>query len=88
MRVQLRVHGGPERAGGARSRRASTGCALDADDVTYFLGRETIIVTKTPGMAHVARAAVRADGAQRRPRDRFFRLPPERVVELGVQVEI
>ena len=26
--------------------RASTGCELDEDDVTYFLGRETLIVTK------------------------------------------
>ena len=56
--------------------------------MTYFLGRETLIVTKAPGMAIwrerlfvlMARNAVRATT--------FFRLPPERVVELGVQVEI
>ena len=64
------------------------GLTLDEDDVTYFLGRETLIVTKTPGMAMwrerlfvlMARNAVRATA--------FFRLPPERVVELGVQVEM
>ena len=64
------------------------GLVLDEDDVTYFLGRETLIVTKTPGMAIwrerlfvlMARNAVRAPT--------FFRLPPERVVELGVQVEL
>jgi KUP system potassium uptake protein len=64
------------------------GLELDEDDVTYFLGRETLIVTKAPGMAMwrerlfvlLARNAVRATT--------FFRLPPERVVELGVQVEI
>jgi len=64
------------------------GLVLDEDDVTYFLGRETLIVTKTPGMAMwrerlfvlMARNAVRAPT--------FFRLPPERVVELGVQVEL
>jgi KUP system potassium uptake protein len=64
------------------------GLELDADDVTYFLGRETLIVTKTPGMAMwreklfvlMARNAVRATT--------YFRLPPERVVELGVQVEM
>ena len=58
------------------------------DDVTYFLGRETLIVTETPGMAMwrerlfvlMARNAVRATA--------FFKLPPERVVELGVQVEL
>jgi KUP system potassium uptake protein len=64
------------------------GLVLDADDVIYFLGRETIIVTRRKGMAIwreklfvlMARNAVRATA--------FFRLPPERVVELGVQVEM
>jgi KUP system potassium uptake protein len=61
---------------------------MDLDDVTYFLGRETLIVTRRKGMATwrehlfvlMARNAVRATA--------FFRLPPERVVELGVQVEM
>ena len=64
------------------------GLVVDDDDITFFLGRETLIVTETPGMAVwrerlfvlMARNAVRATA--------FFRLPPERVVELGVQVEI
>jgi KUP system potassium uptake protein len=70
-------------------RQAQTkGLEMDDLDVTYFLGRETIIVTRRPGMAIwrerlfvlMARNAVRATA--------FFRLPPERVVELGVQVEL
>ena len=69
-------------------RARGQGLELDEDDVTYFLGRETLIVTKSPGMAMwrerlfvlMARNAVRATT--------FFRLPPERVVELGVQVEL
>jgi len=64
------------------------GLELDPGDVTFFLGRETIIVTKRHGMAVwrerlfvlMARNAVRATA--------FFKLPPERVVELGVQVEM
>jgi KUP system potassium uptake protein len=72
----------------ALERARKQGLALDTDDVTYFLGRETLIVTKAPGMITwrerlfvlLARNAVRATT--------FFRLPPERVVELGVQVEI
>ena len=64
------------------------GLPMDVEDVTYFLGRETIIVTRQHGMAIwrerlfvlMARNAVRATA--------FFRLPPERVVELGVQVEM
>jgi KUP system potassium uptake protein len=64
------------------------GLVIDASDVTYFLGRETIVVTRRQGMALwreqlfalMSKNAVRATG--------FFRLPLERVVELGVQVEI
>jgi KUP system potassium uptake protein len=64
------------------------GLQLDEDDITYSLGRETLIVTRAPGMAMwrerlfvlMARNAVRATA--------FFRLPAERVVELGVQVEL
>ena len=69
-------------------RACEQGLTLDAEDITYFLGRETLIVSKNPGMAMwrerlfalMTRNAVRATT--------FFRLPPERVVELGVQVEI
>jgi KUP system potassium uptake protein len=64
------------------------GLVIDSEDLTYFLGRETIIVARSKGMAVwreklfvlMARNAVRATA--------FFRLPPERVVELGVQVEM
>jgi KUP system potassium uptake protein len=64
------------------------GLDLDMNDLAYFLGRETILVTRRKGMALwrerlfvlMARNAVRATA--------FFRLPPERVVELGVQVEM
>jgi KUP system potassium uptake protein len=66
----------------------ASGVEMNLDDLTYFLGRETIIVTRSQGMAIwreklfvlMARNAVRATA--------FFRLPPERVVELGVQVEM
>ena len=72
----------------ALSEARQKGLLMDEDDVTFFLGRETIIVTARHGMAIwreklfvlMARNAVRATA--------FFRLPPERVVELGVQVEI
>ena len=64
------------------------GLEMNEEDVVYFLGRETIIVTPRKGMAIwreklfvlMARNAVRATA--------FFRLPAERVVELGVQVEM
>jgi KUP system potassium uptake protein len=66
----------------------AAGLDIDINDVTYFLGRETILVTGRRGMARwrerlfvlMTRNAVAATS--------FFRLPAERVVELGVQVEI
>ena len=64
------------------------GMKFDYQDVVYFLGRQTILVTDREGMAMwreklfvlMSRNAVRATA--------YFRLPPERVVELGVQVEM
>jgi KUP system potassium uptake protein len=63
------------------------GLPIDPESSTFFLGRETVIVTRTARMpvwrerlfVVMARNAVRATA--------FFRLPPERVVELGAQVE-
>jgi len=66
----------------------AAGVPIDEDAVTFFLGRETIVVGRRKGMAVwreklfvlMSRNAVRATA--------FFKLPPERVVELGVQVEM
>lgn len=60
---------------------------VDMNDTTFFLGVETLI-TKTSGwsrwreklFALMSRNAVRATN--------FFRIPPERVVEIGMQVEL
>jgi len=72
----------------ALRRMTYEGTPVIDEEVTYFLGRETLIVTRQRGMAMwrerlfvlMTRNAVRATA--------YFRLPPERVVELGVQVEI
>jgi len=61
---------------------------LVMEDTTFFLGVETLLATKRPGMplwrerlfVLLARNAVRANT--------FFKIPPERVVELGMQVEL
>jgi KUP system potassium uptake protein len=87
MRVQYGFMQDPN-VPNALIRARALGLVLDPGDVTYFLGRETIIVTRREGMALwrerlfvlMARNAVRATA--------FFRLPTERVVELGVQVEM
>ena len=64
------------------------GLTFDPDDVTYFIGRESIISGKAPGM-HPALEHLfvwlnrGADSAVR-----FFNLPPDRVFEVGSRVEI
>ena len=64
------------------------GLNFDPDDATYFIGRETVLAGKVPGMnplrEHLFVLLNRgADSASR-----FFNLPPERVFEVGSHVEI
>jgi KUP system potassium uptake protein len=64
------------------------GLHYDADDVTYFIGHESIIAGKVPGMnraqEHLFVLLNRgADSAVR-----FFNLPTDRVFEVGSRVEI
>jgi KUP system potassium uptake protein len=64
------------------------GFPIDLTDTTFFLGVETLLATRRPGLplwrerlfVLIARNAVRANA--------FFKIPPERVVELGMQVEL
>jgi KUP system potassium uptake protein len=69
-------------------RCAENGLDLKMDELTYFVSQETIIPSAVKGMmiwrerlfALMSRNALGAA--------RFFKLPPNRVVELGMQVEI
>jgi len=64
------------------------GAPIEINRTTFFLGIETLLATKRPGMALwrerlfalMSKNAVRATS--------FFRIPPERVVEIGIQVEL
>lgn len=64
------------------------GLQFTPEDVTFFLGRETLIPSDKPGMAlwREGLFAFMARNAQRAMN--FFRIPPDRVVEIGVQVEL
>lgn len=55
---------------------------------SYFLGRETLIPTKQPGMAVWRERLFSVMSRNARPASSFFRLPPNRVVELGAQIEL
>ena len=57
-------------------------------DTTYFLGRETLIVTaRKSGMATWREKLFASMTRNAESAARFFRLPPNRVVELGAQIE-
>jgi len=67
---------------------SAAGLDIDTTDITYFLGRETILVTGRRGMARWREKLYVLMTRNAVPATSFFRLPAERVVELGVQVEI
>lgn len=57
-------------------------------NTTYFLGRETLLATKQPGMAIWREKLFSLMSRNARNAASYFRLPPNRVVELGAQVEL
>jgi len=57
-------------------------------ETTYFLGRETIVATERPGMALWQERLFARMIRNERTATSFFKLPPNRVVELGEQIEI
>lgn len=67
---------------------AEQGLKVAPMETTYFLGRETLIVTKKPsGMMHWRERIFASMMRNAESAARFFRLPPNRVVELGAQIE-
>ncbi|MDB5336209.1 MAG: Low affinity potassium transport system protein kup [Planctomycetaceae bacterium] len=56
--------------------------------VTYFLGRETLLATDKPGMALWRERLFVWMSRNAQPATHFYRLPADRVMEVGVQVEL
>lgn len=69
-------------------RASIPGVDLETQEITYFMGRETLLATGRPGMAiwrerlfsFMARNAQRATT--------YFRIPSSQVVEIGIQIEL
>jgi KUP system potassium uptake protein len=65
-----------------------TGLKFEISEITFFVGRETLIASETPGMAiwrehlfaFMARNSHRATA--------FFNIPANQVIEVGMQVEL
>lgn len=65
------------------------GVVVNPDDTTFYLGRETLIIDrKKKGMARWRKQLFGFLSRNARPANAFFRIPPNRVVELGTQIEL
>jgi KUP system potassium uptake protein len=70
--------------------REAKGLGLDIDlsDVTYFLGRETILGLPGGRMGALEETFFAILSRNARHAGQYFELPPEQVVEIGVQVDL
>ena len=82
-RAALRLHGEPNVGRDLRDH-----CGVDNRETTYFLGKETVVVTERPGMAmwreHLF-AFIRRNATSAAA---YFHLPTDRVIEISTQVEL
>ncbi|MDA3920154.1 MAG: potassium transporter Kup [Salinisphaera sp.] len=65
------------------------GLTLDVEQMTYYVGRETLIPTRAvPGMMVWREHLFIFMARNATPATAYYKIPPERVVELGIQIEI
>jgi KUP system potassium uptake protein len=67
---------------------SALGLAVDLVDVSYYLGRETLLTGGRSPMARWRKALFAFLSRNARPATQFFHLPPNRVVEIGAQIEL
>jgi KUP system potassium uptake protein len=60
----------------------------NAADTTYYLGRQTLLTTGKAKVAYWRKLLFTFLARNSRPPTAFFNLPPNRVVELGLQIEL
>jgi KUP system potassium uptake protein len=70
------------------SRCASRGIEWREADTTYYMGRQTLLTTGKVRVARWRKILFSFLSRNARPPTAFFALPPNRVVELGLQIEL
>jgi KUP system potassium uptake protein len=70
-----------------RARLSEAGIKTKRLDTTYFLGREQLIATSGTGMARWRKHLFGIMARNARSATQYFGIPPNRVVELGAQIE-
>ncbi|WP_029972035.1 potassium transporter Kup [Paraburkholderia graminis] len=64
------------------------GLSIDPMQTSFFIARQTVIATPKAGMALWREALYSAMSRNARDAADYFKIPPNRVIELGAQVEI
>ena len=88
VRLQYGFMEDPHVPRGLMAAARSLGMKFDFQDVVYFLGRETLFVARRQRMAPWREKLFALMSRNAGRATTYFRLPLERVVELGVQVEM
>jgi KUP system potassium uptake protein len=70
------------------ARCAQHDLVVDDARITYYLGRQTLLTSGKVKVARWRKGLFAFLGRNSRPPTAFFNLPPNRVVELGVQIEL
>jgi KUP system potassium uptake protein len=66
----------------------TVGLRIDEADTSYYLGRETLLPTRDRSMALWRKRLFRFLSRNARSATDFFNIPPNRVVEIGTQIEL
>ena len=67
---------------------AKFGVEVDVNDMSFFLGRESLVFNRGGSMSLVRKMFFKFLSNNSVPASTFFRLPPGRVIELGIQIEM
>lgn len=70
------------------SRCESAGLRIDYAHLSYYLGRESFVTSGYSGMPRWRKAIFIFLSRNARSATEFFRLPPDRVIEIGSQIQI
>jgi KUP system potassium uptake protein len=89
---RLIIHAGfmqqPNVPRGLMSAATKQGLAVDFDDVTYYIGRETLLATSQGRMGSVTESIFAFMSRNASRPTAYFGLPPNQVVELGIQLDL
>jgi len=64
------------------------GIQIDPASSTFFMGREILLATERPGMAIWRERLYARLARNARRATRYFKIPSNRVVELGAEIEL